>query len=102
MTEKAILEIEGKKYEFPLVRGSEGEVAIDIKTLRKDTGGVITLDPGFKNTGSCTSEITFLNGEDGVLRYRGYAIEDLTKKACFIESAYLTIFGELPTNEQLE
>ncbi len=102
MSEKAILEIDGKKYEFPLVKGSEGEVAIDIKTLRSATGGIITLDPGFKNTGSCTSKITFLDGEKGVLRYRGYALEELTKKACFIEVAYLTIFGELPTKEQLE
>lgn len=102
MSEKAILEIDGKKYEFPIVRGTEGEIAIDIKTLRSATGGVITLDPGFKNTGSCTSKITFLDGEKGVLHYRGYAIEELTKKASFIETAYLVIFGKLPTKEELK
>ena len=102
MSEKAILEVDGKKYEFPVFKGTENEIAIDIKTLRPNTGGVITLDSGFKNTGSCTSKITFLDGEKGILRHRGYAIEDLTKKACFLEVAYLVIFGELPTKEQFK
>jgi citrate synthase len=102
MSDKAILEINGKKYDLPLLVGSENEVAIDIKTLRGDTGGVITLDPGFKNTGSCESAITFLDGEKGILRYRGYAIEELAEKADFLEVAYLLIFGELPTKIQLE
>ena len=101
MSNTAILEIEGKKYELPLERGSENEVAIDIKQLRIATDGVTTIDPGFKNTGSCKSAITFLDGEKGILRYRGYAIEELAEKASFLEVSYLLIFGELPTAEQL-
>jgi citrate synthase len=100
MSKIATLELDGKKYEFPLVTGSENETAIDIEKLRALTG-VITLDPGYKNSGSCTSEITFLDGEEGILRYRGYAIEDLAEKAGFLEVSYLVIFGELPTKEQL-
>jgi citrate synthase len=102
MADKAILDIDGEKYEFPIVTGTENERAIDIKRLRGATGGVTTIDPGFKNTGSCESAITFLNGEEGVLRYRGYAIEDLAEKASFLEVSYLLIFGELPTTQQLE
>lgn len=102
MSDKATLEVNGSKYEFPLIKGTEDEVAIDIKTLRGSTGGVITIDPGYKNTGSCESAITFLNGEEGVLRYRGYSIEELAEKADFLEVAYLLIFGELPTKEQLD
>ncbi|WP_343485557.1 citrate synthase [Allomuricauda sp. d1] len=101
MTDKAILEFDGKKYEFPVVKGTEDELAIDIKTLRASSG-LVTLDPGYKNTGSCESAITFLDGEKGILRYRGYAIEDLAEKADFLEVAYLLIFGELPTKEQLD
>jgi citrate synthase len=101
MSDKATIEIAGKKYEFPLVVGSENEVAIDIKNLRDATGGVITLDPGYKNTGSCESAITFLDGEQGILRYRGYSIEELAEKADFLEVAYLLIFGVLPTQAQL-
>ena len=81
MSDKAILEINGQKHEFPTIMGSENEVAIDISALRAVTGGVTTLDPGFKNTGSCVSEITFLDGEKGILRYRGYSIEELAEKA---------------------
>jgi len=102
MSDKATLEINGEKYEFPVVVGTENEVAIDVKTLRSATGGVITLDPGYKNTGSCESAITFLDGEKGILRYRGYSIEELAEKADFLEVAYLLIFGELPTQEQLD
>jgi citrate synthase len=102
MSDKATLEINGEKYEFPVLVGSEKEIAIDIKTLRSATGGVITIDPGFKNTGSCESAITFLDGEKGVLRYRGYSIEELAEKADFLEVAYLLIFGELPTQEELD
>lgn len=102
MSDKATLEINGEKYELPIIVGSENEVAIDIKTLRSATGGVITLDPGYKNTGSCESAITFLDGEKGVLRYRGYSIEELAEKADFLEVAFLLIFGELPTQEQLD
>ena len=101
MSDKAILEINGQKHEFPTIMGSENEVAIDISALRAVTGGVTTLDPGFKNTGSCVSEITFLDGEKGILRYRGYSIEELAEKADFLEVAYLLIFGELPTKEAL-
>jgi citrate synthase len=100
MSKIATLEVDGKKYEFPLLKGAENELAIDIKALRGATGGVITLDPGYKNTGSCKSAITFLDGEKGILRHRGYAIEELTKKASFLEVAYLIIFGELPTKEE--
>jgi citrate synthase len=102
MSDKATLEINGQKYEFPLVKGSENEIGIDIKSLRSTTGGVITLDPGYKNTGSCESAITFLDGEKGILRYRGYSIEELAEKADFLEVAYLLIFGELPNAETLE
>lgn len=101
MSKIAVLELEGKKYEFPVIVGSENEVAIDINKLR-DLTGAITLDPGYKNSGSCKSEITFLDGEEGILRYRGYAIEDLADKANFLEVSYLLIFGELPTKLELE
>ena len=101
MADKATLTIDGQNYEFPIITGSEQERAIDIKTLRGVTGGVTTIDPGYKNTGSCESAITFLDGEKGILRYRGYSIEDLAAKSDFLEVAYLLIFGELPTSEQL-
>ncbi|MBM1106144.1 citrate synthase [Aurantibacter crassamenti] len=102
MSDKATLEYNGDKYEFPVIKGTEDELAIDIKTLRGATGGMITIDPGYKNTGSCESEITFLDGEKGILRYRGYSIEELAEKADFLEVCYLLIFGELPNKEQLE
>ncbi|PHS08405.1 MAG: citrate (Si)-synthase [Kordia sp.] len=101
MADIAILEVNGKRLEFPVIKGAENELAIDIKTLRAASGGVVTIDPGYKNTGSCTSAITFLNGEEGILRYRGYSIEELADKADFLEVAYLLIFGELPTAAQL-
>ncbi len=97
----ATVEIDGIKHEFPLITGTENEVAIDIKTLRAETG-LITLDPGYKNTGSCESAITFLDGEKGILRYRGYSIEDLAEKADFLEVVFLLIFGELPTKNELD
>jgi citrate synthase len=100
MSKTAILEFDGNKYEFPVIVGSENEAAIDIDKLRALTGA-ITLDPGYKNSGSCKSEITFLDGEEGILRYRGYAIEDLAEKAGFLEVAYLVIFGELPSKKTL-
>jgi len=99
---KASIEFKGNKYEFPVVTGTENENAIDISKLRASTGGLITLDGGFKNTGSCESAITFLDGEKGILRYRGYAIEELAENASFLEVAYLLIFGELPNQTQLE
>jgi citrate synthase len=101
MSKTATLEIDGNKYEFPLITGTENETSIDIKTLRGVTGGITTIDPGYKNTGACESAITFLNGEEGILRYRGYAIEDLADKADFLEVSYLLIFGDLPTADQL-
>jgi citrate synthase len=101
MSNIAILELDGKRYEFPVIVGTENEVAIDIDKLRS-ASGAITIDPGYKNSGSCASEITFLDGEEGILRYRGYAIEDLADKANFLEVSYLLIFGELPTTAQLE
>ena len=100
MSEKATLEYNGKQYEFPVIKGTEEELAIDIKNLRSSTG-MITIDPGYKNTGSCESAITFLDGEKGILRYRGYSIEELAEKADFLEVAYLLIFGELPNKEKL-
>ena len=101
MEDKVDLIYRGKSYKFPLINGSENEPAIDIKTLRAQTG-LITLDPGYKNTGSCESEITFLDGEEGILRYRGYSIDDLANKTSFIEVAYLLIFGDLPRSDQLQ
>ena len=101
MSKTAVLEIDGDKFELPVIVGSENEKAVDISKLR-DQSGVITLDPGYKNSGACTSEITFLDGELGILRYRGYSIEDLADKAHFLEVSYLVIFGELPTAVQLE
>ena len=102
MSDKATLEYNGQKYEFPVIKGTENEFAIDIKTLRSATGGLITIDPGYKNTGSCESAITFLNGEKGILRYRGYSIEELAEKADFLEVAFLLIFGELPNKSELQ
>ncbi len=95
----ARIEVDGKSYELPIVTGSEGERAIDIGKLR-DLTGLITLDPGYKNTGSCKSAITFIDGDVGILRYRGYPIEELAEKSDFLEVAYLLIKGELPTAEQ--
>ncbi|OEU60115.1 MAG: citrate (Si)-synthase [Desulfobacterales bacterium PC51MH44] len=100
MAENIKIEFEGKAYEFPLVVGSEGEKAIDITKLRQTTG-LITLDPGYANTGSCASSITFMNGEKGVLRYRGIPVEQLAEHSSFIETAYLLINGRLPTREEL-
>jgi citrate synthase len=100
MSKIATLEIDGNQFELPVIVGSENEGAIDISKLR-DVSGLITLDPGYKNSGSCKSEITFLDGELGILRYRGYSIEDLAEKSNFLEVSYLVIFGELPTAEQL-
>ncbi|MDB0068872.1 citrate synthase [Flavobacteriaceae bacterium] len=101
MKNKATLNINNKVLDIDLITGTENEVALDISKLRLDAN-LITLDAGFKNTGSCQSAITFLDGENGILRYRGYSIEELANKAGFLEVAYLLIFGELPTKLQLE
>ncbi len=98
--EKAILSVGGKNHELDVIVGSEGERAIDIRSLRGQTG-LITLDNGYANTGACQSEITFLNGEKGILRHRGYSIEDLCERGTFLETAYLLIYGELPSQSQL-
>jgi citrate synthase len=97
----AKLTLEGKEYELPTVVGSEGEKAVDISALRKQSG-YVTLDRGYENTGSCRSSITFIDGEKGVLRYRGYSIEDLAAQSTFTEVAYLLLYGELPTSKQLD
>lgn len=102
MSDKAILEVGGEKYELPTYTGTENEKAIDISNLRGTTNGVITIDPGYKNTGACVSGITFLEGDKGILRYRGYSIEELAAKADFLEVAYLLIFGELPNQEEYD
>ncbi|MDB0011474.1 citrate synthase [Crocinitomicaceae bacterium] len=100
MGEIAKLELNGVIYEFPVIEGTENEKAIDISALRGKTG-YITIDPGFKNTGSTTSAITYLDGEQGILKYRGYPIEQLAEKASFIEVAYLLIYGNLPSKTEL-
>ncbi len=101
MLEIAEIKVDGKELKLPVITGSEDEKAIDISKLRALTG-VITIDPGFKNTGSTESKITFLDGEKGILKYRGYSIEDLAAKASFTEVSYLLIYGDLPTKSQLE
>ena len=101
MGEIAKLELDGKVYEFPVIEGTENEKAIDISSLRAATG-YITLDLGYKNTGATNSAITFLDGEKGILKYRGYSIEDLASKATFIEVAFLLIYGNLPSQEELD
>ena len=101
MGDKATLKIKDKEIELDLILGSENELGIDISALRSNSN-VITLDPGFKNTGSCQSKITFLDGEKGILRYRGYSIEELAEKADFLELAFLLIFGQLPKKDQLD
>lgn len=98
-TRCATLEFDGKKIVLPLVEGTEGEKAIDISGLRKNTG-LVALDPGFVNTASCYSNITYINGEEGVLRYRGYPIEELVNHSVFIDTAYLLVNGELPDATQ--
>ena len=97
----ANLSLNGNTFEFPVVTGSEGEVGVDIAKLRAQTGAV-TLDPGFTSTGSCESAITFIDGEKGILRYRGYPIEQLAEQSDFVEVAWLLLYGELPNPEQLK
>jgi citrate synthase len=97
----AKLIIDGSTYHLPIIEGSEGDRGLDISNLLRDTGH-ITYDPGYKNTGSCRSDITYLDGQNGILRYRGYAIEDLAEKCLFIEVAYLLLHNKLPNREELE
>ncbi len=94
--ENARLIVEGKEYELPVIVGSEGEKAIDVQQLRAKTG-FVTYDPGYGNTGSCESDITFIDGEEGILRYRGYPIEEIAGRAQFTEICYLLVYGHLPT-----
>jgi citrate synthase len=101
MSETASIILNGSSYEFPVITGTENEKAVDISKLR-DQSGYITLDPGFKNTGAAKSAVTFLDGETGILRYRGYPIEQLAEKSTFLEVAYLLIYGDLPTKAVLE
>ncbi len=101
MSGSASLKIGDKTYDLPIIEGTEGEKAIDISKLR-DQSGFVTLDSGYKNTGATKSAITFLDGEEGVLKYRGYAIEHLAEKSTFLEVAYLLIYGELPTQSKLD
>jgi citrate synthase len=100
MSEKAKIILQGKEHEFDVIVGSEGERAIDIRELRDETGH-ITLDGGYANTGVATSEITYLDGENGILRYRGYPIEELAEHSIFVETAYLLIYGKLPSQDEL-
>ncbi len=100
MEQTAKLILDGKTYELPIITGSEGERAIDIAKLRQETG-LITLDPGYANTGSCKSSITFMDGERGILRYRGIPVEQLAEHSTFVETAYLLINGQLPTRKEL-
>ncbi len=100
MSDKATLTIDGTSYEYDVITGTENERCIDIRTLRSETG-CITMDPGFGNTGSCYSSITYVDGANGILRYRGYPIEEIAEKATFVETAYLILYGELPNARQL-
>ena len=97
----ATLTVDGKSYTLPITTGSEGERGLGITQLRKESA-CITLDPGYVNTGSCQSAVTFLDGEKGILRYRGYPIEQLAEKSSFLEVSYLLIYGELPTSAEME
>ncbi len=101
MSDKATLNVDGKSYQFDVFTGSENEKCIDTQNLRAETG-YITMDPGFGNTGSCYSSITYVDGAKGILRYRGYPIEELAEKSIFIETAYLVLYGELPDKDQLK
>jgi citrate synthase len=98
MTDTLTIDYGGQQYEIPLMRGTEGERAIDIRKLRTNTG-LVTFDPGYGNTGSCESAITYIDGERGILRYRGIPIEQFEDNPNFVEVVWLLIFGHLPTNE---
>ena len=99
MSETATITVDGKDYEYPVLSGTEGEKAVDVRKLRSDTG-YITFDDGYGNTGSCLSDVTFVNGEVGILRYRGIPIEELAEHSSFLSTAYLVIYGHLPSQEE--
>ncbi len=99
--QEAVLTIDGKEYRFPILSGRRGERAIDISSLRAETG-MVTMDPGLANSGICSSSITFVDGEKGILQYRGYPIEILAEKSTFVETAYLLLHGDLPTHDELD
>ena len=101
MSQNSVINLDGQSFELPTFVGSENEKAIDVAKLR-DLSGYVTYDPGYKNTGATKSAITYLDGEEGILRYRGYSIEELADKSTFLEVAYLLIHGELPTKSQLD
>ncbi len=101
MAESAELRIGNQSIELPIIEGTEGERALDIRKLRSETG-LITLDPGYANTGSCQSKITFIDGEHGILRYRGIPIEEIAERSTFLEVSYLLIYGELPSSDQFQ
>src|SRR5271170_2737862 len=101
MSKEAKLELDGKSFTLPTFAGTEGEKAVDVSSLRASTG-YITLDDGYGNTGSCTSKITFIDGDQGILRYRGIPIEELAERSNFIETAYLVIYGDLPNRPQFK
>jgi len=101
MNKEAKLELDGKNYTLPTIECTEGEKAVDISSLRANSG-YITLDEGYGNTGACISKITFIDGDKGILRYRGIPIEELAEKSTFIETAYLIIYGHLPNKAQLK
>ena len=100
MSHTCRIELDGKTHDFPIIQGTENERAIDISALR-DRTGYITLDDGYGNTGSCTSAITYIDGDQGILRYRGIPIEQLAENSTFVETAWLVIWGRLPTQEEL-
>ena len=101
MSQTCRIELDGQSYEFPTVEGTERELAVDISALR-DRTGYITLDDGYGNTGSCTSAITYIDGDKGILRYRGIPIEQLAEHSTFVETAWLVIWGRLPTQAELD
>src|SRR5882672_7021985 len=101
MSKEAKIELNGSSYTLPVVEGTEGEKAIDVSELRAKTGH-ITLDESYGNTGACQSKVTFIDGEKGILRYRGIPIEELAEKSSFVETAFLVIYGHLPTRAELQ
>src|ERR1700744_1020245 len=100
MSNEAKLELDGKVFTLPTVTGSEQERAVDVSSLRSNTN-FITLDDGYGNTGACVSKITFIDGDKGILRYRGIPIEELAEKSTFVETAYLILYGHLPNRNEL-